>query len=51
MVKCNRRALIEYLDGTTGDATLSVTGELTDGTLFEGADTIRVIQKGKGGKK
>jgi hypothetical protein len=30
-----------------GDVTLSVYGGLTDGTIFEGTDTIRVINKGK----
>jgi hypothetical protein len=30
-----------------GDATITVTGELNDGTLFEGYDTIRVIKPGK----
>ena len=47
MVKFDRQALIQYLDGATGDITLTVTGELTDGTPFEGSDTIRVIKKGK----
>jgi len=30
-----------------GDVELTVTGELTDGTIFEGTDTIKVIDKGK----
>jgi len=38
MVKFSRQALVEYLDGTTGDVTLTVTGEVA-GTPFEG--TIR----------
>jgi hypothetical protein len=43
MVKFDRQALIAYLDGMRGDVTLTVTGQLSDGTLLEGADTIRVI--------
>jgi len=38
MVKFDRQALVEYLDGVTGDVTLTVTGEVA-GTPFEG--TIR----------
>jgi len=43
MVKFNRAAVIEYLlnqNKTHGNVTLKVTGELYDGTLFEGSDTI-----------
>lgn len=29
------------------DVTLTLTGEMNDGTSFEGTDTIRVINKGK----
>jgi hypothetical protein len=47
MVKFNRQALIEYLDGTTGEVTLTVSGELGDGTPFEGNNTITVINPGK----
>jgi hypothetical protein len=32
MVKFDRQVLIEYLDGTTGEVTLTVGGELGDGT-------------------
>ncbi len=43
MVKFNRKAVIDILP--IGDAVkITVTGRLTGGTLFEGSDTIRVIQ-------
>jgi hypothetical protein len=47
MVKFDRQALIEYLDGTTGEVTLTVSGELGDGTPFEGSDAITVINPGR----
>lgn len=47
MVKFDRAAMQGILQ--VGDVEITVTGELTDGTLFEGIDTIRVIDKG--GKK
>ncbi len=40
MIKFDRKALIEYMDGTTGEMTLNVYGELNDGVLFEGGDNI-----------
>ena len=30
-----------------GDVELTVSGEFSDGTAFEGTDTIRVMDKGK----
>lgn len=45
MVKFDRQELIPLLE--VGDAELAVSGELIDGPMFEGADTIRVIDKGK----
>ena len=49
MVKFDRQDVIIYIEDilgiTSGDVTLTVTGELTDGTPFEGSDTIRVIKK------
>lgn len=47
MVKFDRQALVEYLDGTTGEVTPTVSGELSGGTPFEGSDTITVINPGK----
>jgi hypothetical protein len=35
------------LQPRTEPYTLTVTGELTDGTLFEGSDDITVISKGR----
>jgi parallel beta-helix repeat protein len=46
MVKFDRQELISLLE--VGDAELTVAGELYDGTPFEGSDTVRVIDKGKG---
>ena len=46
MVKFDRQALIDYLGDTTGDVTLTVTGELIDETQFSGSDTITVISGG-----
>jgi hypothetical protein len=53
MVKFDRAAVQSRVGGTTDyvegtkfyDYTITITGELTDGTLFEGEDTIKVIQK------
>ena len=45
MVKFDRQAVIDILP--IGDAvSITVTGRLTDGTQFEGSDTVRVIDEG-----
>ena len=49
MVKFDRQDVIAYIElvleiELPADVTLMVTGELTDGTPFEGSDTIRVIE-------
>jgi len=43
MVKFSRSP-VEGILGTADQAELTVTGELADGTVFEGTDTIRVLR-------
>ena len=43
MVKFDRQALIEYLDGAPGEITLTINGEIDEAFLFEGSDVITVI--------
>jgi len=49
MVKFDRQKLISFFkeEGILGNVTLTVTGKLYNGALFEGSDTIRVICPGK----
>ena len=44
------QALLEEM-GESGDVELTVTGELSDGTIFEGACTIKLLNKAKNKKK
>jgi len=48
IAKFNRQDLVD-VQTTDDNVTLTVTGELNDGTPFEGNDTIRVINKGRWG--
>lgn len=47
IVKFDRQAVIEYIRDvlgiTNGEVTLTITGKLSDGTPFEGSDSIRVV--------
>jgi len=45
MAKFSRSEVQEMLE--PGEVELTVSGELTDGTRFEGTDTIKVIDKGR----
>ena len=51
MVKFDRQDVVIYIEDIlgiiSGDVTLTVTGELTDGTPFEGSDIIEVKKNGK----
>ncbi len=49
MVKFSRTAVTEYIHSkgiTYGKVTLTITGELYDGTIFDGSDVTRVIMPG-----
>lgn len=43
MAKFDRQEVMALL--SVGEATLTITGQLVDGTIFEGSDTIRVIDE------
>jgi hypothetical protein len=47
MVKFARQGVITALGGQTGDISMTVTGQLNDGRVFTGSDTIKVIKPGK----
>jgi hypothetical protein len=43
IAKFNRKELQDIL--SVGDVELTITGQLTDGTIFEGTDVIKVLNK------
>ncbi|MFQ5906649.1 MAG: FlgD immunoglobulin-like domain containing protein, partial [bacterium] len=47
MVKFSRQELIRHLQGKYGVVTILVSGELHNGTEFEGSDTLKVIEPPK----
>lgn len=47
MVKFDRQAVITALAGTTGNVTVTVSGQLNDGRSFTGTDMVKVINPGK----
>jgi hypothetical protein len=47
MVKFSRQAVISALGGRTGNIVMTVNGQLKDGTIFSGSDTVKVIDQGK----
>lgn len=54
MVKFDRESIVAWIYQRMGmqhEVTLTITGELTDGTPFEGTDTISVVYSGGGGGK
>jgi hypothetical protein len=47
MVKFDRQAVITALAGKTGDIGMTVTGQLNNGHVLTGSNTIKVIDPGK----
>ncbi len=47
LAKFDRQALFDLLDGMSGDVELTLRGELGDGRLIEGSDTVTLISLGK----
>ncbi|MDD5287804.1 MAG: hypothetical protein PHY28_01660 [Dehalococcoidales bacterium] len=47
MVKFERQAVINALNGQTGNIPFTITGQMEDGYSFTGSDTIKVINPGK----
>jgi uncharacterized repeat protein (TIGR02543 family) len=47
IIKFSRQAVISALRGRTGNIVMTVSGELKDGTIFSGSDTVKVIDQGK----